>query len=288
MLAIACTLSAIMAAPPAAARDLRNGGKLVLTDGVTSVEGSSGGGLSTWALIAGNETDAGIGATAHATRVTLPDFDLTSFGAAVGYRNRVELSYAHQDFNTRRFGATLGLGRDFTFSQDIVGVKLRLVGDAVYDQDRVLPQISIGAQYKHANRGAVIAAVGGKQASGVDFYVSATKVVLSKGVVLGATFRLTKANQFGLLGFGGDKSAAYRPQFEGSLGKLIKRNLLVGVEYRTKPDNLRFAREQSAHDVFAAWAVTRNVTLTGAYADLGSIATSRRQRGLFASVQASF
>ena len=55
-----------------------------------------------------------------------------------------------------------------------------------------------------------------------------------------------------------------------------------------KPDNLRFAREDDAYDLFAAWAVTRNVTLTAAYVDLGSIATSRKQRGLFASLQAGF
>ena len=273
---------------PAHADDLRGGGKLVLTDGVSTVEGSAGGGLATWALIAGNETDAGIGATAHVSYVALPDFDLTSFGAAIGYRDRVEISYARQNFDTRAAGAALGLGRGFTFSQDVVGVKVRVIGDAVYDQDRVLPQIAIGAQYKHANRGTVIAAIGGRQSSGVDFYASATKVILARSAVVGATVRLTKANQFGLLGFGGDKSNAYRPQFEGSAGMLLKRNLLVGAEYRTKPDNLRFAREQDAYDLFAAWALTRNFTLTAAYVDLGDIATVRKQRGAFLSLQAGF
>jgi hypothetical protein len=276
----------LSATAPARADDLRGGGKLVLTDGVSSVEGSAGGGIATWAVIAGNETDAGIGATAHVSYLALPDFDLTSFGAAIGYRDRVEVSYARQNFDTRAAGAALGLGRGFTFSQDVVGVKVRVIGDAVYDQDRVLPQIAVGAQYKRANRGAVIAAIGGRQSSGVDFYASATKVILARSAVVGATVRLTKANQFGLLGFGGDKSNAYRPQFEGSAGLLLKRNLLVGAEYRTKPDNLGFAREQDAYDLFAAWALTHTFTLTAAYVDLGSIATVRKQRGAFLSLQA--
>lgn len=272
----------------AEARDLRAGGKLLLTGGVTSVEGSAGGGLSTWAVIAGDETDAGVGGTIHATYVPLPDFDLKSAGIAVGAFDRVELSYAYQRFDTRQAGATLGLGRGFTFGQHVVGAKLRVVGDAVYGQDSILPQISIGVQHKRAEQEAVIKAVGGQQASGTDFYVAATKLVLSRSLVLNTTLRLTKANQLGLLGFGGDRKRGYSPQVEASAGVLLSRRLVVGAEYRTKPDNLGFAREDNAYDVFAAWAVARRVSVTAAYTDLGSIATFRRQRGAFLSIQGSF
>lgn len=273
---------------PVAARQLRPGGKLLLTGGVSTVEGSAGGGLATWSLIAGNETDAGIGGTAHVTIVALPNFDLKSIGGAVGIRNRVELSYAHQVFDTRQAGAALGLGRNFAFAQDVFGVKVRVIGDAVYDQDTLLPQISVGVQYRRADKAAVISAVGGKHAQGTDFYLSATKVVLSKSLVLGATVRFTKANQFGLLGFGGDKSDAYHPQFEGSAGLLVSRRLLIGAEVRAKPDNLSFAREQKAYDAFAAWQFQRHLTVTAAYADLGEVATVKRQRGALLSLQASF
>ncbi|WCM28941.1 DUF3034 family protein [Sphingomonas sp. QA11] len=281
-------LMAALSVQPASADELRNGGKLLLTGGVSSVEGAAGGGLASWAVIAGDETDAGVGGSVHATYVALPDFDLTSYGGAIGFRNRIELSYAHQSFDTRGAGAALGLGRGFTFAQDIFGAKVRLVGDAVYDQDRLLPQISVGMQYKRADKGPIIAAVGGKQSRGTDFYIAATKVILSKSMVVNGTVRFTKANQFGLLGFGGDKKDAYRPQFEGSAGLLLSRRLLVGAEYRTKPDNLGFAKENSTYDVFAAWAIARHVRLTAAYVDLGDIATVKRQRGAFLSIQGNF
>lgn len=284
---VVCVL-ALLCASPAFAGELRQGGKLMLTSGVSTVEGSAGGGLATWALIAGNETDAGIGGSAHATIVALPDFDLKSVGGAIGLHNRVEFSYAHQNFDTRQAGATLGLGRNFTFGQDVFGAKLRVIGDAVYDQDRVLPQISIGVQYHRAAKSAIIAAVGGKHAQGTDFLLSASKVVLARSLVLGATVRFTKANQFGLLGFGGDRSDAYHAEFEGSAGLLVSRRLLLGAEIRTKPDNLGFARERKAVDAFAAWQFERHLTVTAAYADLGSIATFKRQRGAFLSLQASF
>lgn len=272
----------------ATAEEWRDGGKLLLTGGVTSIEGAAGGGLATWAVIAGDETEAGIGGTAHAIYIALPDFDLTSYGGAIGFRNRIELSFAHQSFDTRSVGAMLGLGHGFTFSQDVFGAKLRLVGDAVYDQDRVMPQISIGVQHKRANQGAIIAAVGGKASNGTDVYVSATKVVLSRSLVVNATMRFTKANQLGLLGFGGDKNIKYQPEFEGSAGVLLTRRLLAGVEYRTKPDNLGFAEEDDTYDLFAAWSVARHVALTAAWVDLGDIATVKRQRGAFLSIQGSF
>lgn len=279
----------LAAATPAFARaELREGGKLLLTDGITSVEGAAGGGISTWATIAGNETKDGYGATAHLTTVRLPDFDLLSFGGAVGLWDRVELSYAHQEFDTRDAGAALGLGKGFTFAQDVFGAKVKLVGDAVWDQDTLMPQIAVGVQHKRANQGAVIRFVGGKEAEGTDFYVAATKVFLAQSAVVNTTVRFTKANQFGLVGFGGDRQAGYTAQFEGSAGLLVTRRLLLGAEYRTKPDNLGFAREQDTYDLFGAWALHRNFTLTVAYADLGDIATVRKQRGLFASLQAGF
>jgi hypothetical protein len=274
-------------ASSAAAHELREDGKLLLTGGVSTVEGSAGGGLATWSLIAGNETDAGIGGTAHVTLVALPDFDLKSAGVAIGIRNRLELSYAHQTFDTREAGAALGLGRNFKFGQDIYSAKLRLIGDAVYDQDTLLPQISIGVQYKRAEKASIIAAVGGAQAQGTDFVLSATKVLLAQSVVLGTTLRVTKANQFGLLGFGGDRSDRYHAEFEGSAGVLLSRRVLVGAELRTKPDNLGFAREQKAYDAFVAWQFQRHFTVTAAYTDLGDIATVKRQRGAFLSLQAS-
>jgi hypothetical protein len=286
--ATAFMVGAIIIAMPAVAAERRNGGKLLLTNGVSSVEGAAGGGLATWAIIAGNETEDGIGATAHATYVSLPDYDLASAGAAIGISDRLELSYAYQRFDTGKTGKALGLGENFKFGQHILGAKLKLIGNAVWDQDTILPQISAGIQYKIAEKGNIIHAVGGRETRGADFFVSATKVVLAQGLVINGTVRFTKANQFGLLGFGGDRHHGRSAQVEGSIGKLLTRKLVVGVEYRTKPDNLGFAKEDDSYDLFAAWALHRNLSLTLAYADLGYIATFKNQRGLFLSLQGAF
>lgn len=263
-------------------------GKLLLTGGVSEVEGSAGGGLVPWAVIGGYGTGDQIGGNVHGTYVHTQDFALGTYGVAVGVANRVEFSLARQTFDTRDAGAQLGLGQGYTFNQDIFGVKTRILGDAILDQDTWIPQVSVGVQFKHNEQGAVVEAIGARSNSGTDFYVSATKLFLAESVLLNATVRATKANQFGLLGFGGDKSDAYHPEFEGSAAYLVTRTIALGAEYRTKPDNLGFAREQSAYDAFAAWAPNKYVSLTLAYVSLGDIATFKNQRGVYASLQAGF
>ena len=263
-------------------------GRLLATAGVNQVEGAGGGGLVPWALITGYGTGDAVGANAHYTYVHLPDFDLHTAGGAVGLYDRVEISLAHQWFDTGGAGARLGLGSGYTFGQTIAGVKVRLFGNAVYDQDRWWPQVSVGAQYKTNNRGKVLSAIGARSSDGVDFYLAATKLLLAQNLLLNATVRATKANQFGILGFGGDKDNSYSAQFEGSAAYLISRKFAVGAEFRTKPDNLGFAREDNAWDVFAAYFISKNVSATLAYADLGRIAGQGNQGGVYVSLQAGF
>jgi hypothetical protein len=282
----AILLMAGLSLRPAFAGDLFDSGKLLATGGVSQVEGAGGGGLTSWALITGYGTRNGIGANVHYTAVPLPDYTLQSAGVAVGLFDRLELSYAWQGFDTQDVGAALGLGRGYTFHQNIFGAKLKLIGDAVYDQDRWLPQIAVGLQHKQNDRGAVIAAIGGKGSVGTDFYLTATKLFLAESLLVDATLRETKANQFGILGFGGDKHDDYSTQFEGSAAYLLSRRFAVGAELRTKPSNLSIVHEGAGFDLFAAYFFNKNLSLTAAYADLGNIAIKNDQRGAYLSLQA--
>ncbi len=261
-------------------------GKLLATGGVSAVEGEGGGGLAAWALISGYGTRDGVGVNAHVTYIGLPDYQLISPGIAIGLLDRLELSYAWQEFDSESTGAALGLGQGFKFHQNIFGAKLKLIGDAVYDQDSWLPQIAVGLQHKENDRGAVIAAVGGKNSVGTDFYLAATKLFLAQSLLVNATLRETKANQFGILGFGGDHNGNYSTQFEGSAAYLISRKFALGGEFRTKPNNLNVAKEDQAFDVFAAWFPNKNLSVTAAYLDLGNIVLHNHQSGVYLSLQA--
>jgi hypothetical protein len=288
VMAAAVILSAT-AAPAAGAFDRWfDSGRLLGTAGVMQVEGAGGGGLTPWALIAGYGTRDAIGATAHATAVPLRDFRLYSPGIAIGLYDRLELSYAHLRFETGSTGAALGLGSGFTFGMDVFGAKLRLLGDAVYDQDRWWPQVAVGIQYKSNTRGEVLRAIGARRSSDLDVYLSATKLFLAESILANATLRFTRANQLGILGFGGDRNDRHRPQLELSGAWLINRHVAIGAEYRMKPNNLGFAREDDWFDVFVALFISKNVSLTAAWLEAGSIATRSRQRGPYLSLAIGF
>jgi hypothetical protein len=284
----ALAVTVVATACTAHADEGRTGGKLRLTRGISTVEGQGGGGLTPWALITGDETNRGIGATAHVTGVQLPDYSFLSYGAAVGLFDRVELSWTREEFDTQDVGAALGLGKGFTFDQDVYGAKARLFGDAVYDQDTWVPQVAIGATYKKNDRGAVVRAIGADSDTGWETYASATKILLDSNLLINGTLRWTNANQTGLLGFGHAGHDEHELVGEFSAGYLITKDIVVGGEYRMKPDKLAIAKEDDWIDLYAAWAITDNFTLTGAYADLGSIATFDKQRGLYLSLQVGF
>lgn len=272
---------------PSNAEDIFGQGKLIATGGVSQVEGAGGAGLSNWALITGYGTNNGIGANVHHTAVWLSDFTLHSSGVSVGLFDRVELSYAHQWFDTGEAGLRLGIGEGYIFDQDIIGAKVRLVGDALYDQDTWLPQIAIGANYKRNGDQALVSALGAANTDSFDYYVSATKILLDQSLIISATARLTEANQFGLLGYG-SANTGHSIQGEFSLAYMFTPKLVAGIDYRTKPDNLAFAEEQDAKAAYLAYFVNKNLSLTIAAVDLGSIALQGRQQGVYTSLQAGF
>ncbi len=267
--------------------DFTSSSKLLLTGGVTSIEGSAGGGLTPWAVIGGYGTKDQIGANAFFTNVRSQDYELRSGGALVGIYDRVELSFAEQKFDTREVGGLLGLGNGYKFTQKIYAVKVKVAGEAVLEQDSWLPQIAVGVQHKQNDRGDLLRALGIKSDKGTDYYVSATKIFLAQSVLLNGTVRFTKANQTGILGFGTAARDKYDAVFEASAALLLRKNLAIGAEFRQKPDHLPF-KEDNWYDVFVAWAPTKNVSVTLAYANLGNIVIKDKQKGTYLSVQVGF
>ena len=281
-------------------------GKLLLTGGVSTIEGTAGGGLTPWAVIGSNATEGETGGSAYLTNVGTRDYGLNSYGAAIGIDDRYELSLAQQDLDTRGTGTALGLP-GLHLKQTIAGAKLRVLGDAVLDSDTLMPQVAIGVQFKQLGStglDATLDALGAKR-HGTDFYVSATKLLLGQSVLLNGTLRATKANQNGLLGYGatlGGDESGYRLQPELSAAYLLSKNIAVGAEYRFMRNRLENAgrvaglgnglRASDWKDVFIAWAPSKHFSLTLAWVDLGVIVPattgSRRQTGYYLSAQAAF
>lgn len=273
---VAAALSFLISAHAAA------GDRLAWTGGVAQVEGAAGGGLVPWALIAGLGTEDQTAPAFYATHVSTDRFALRAAGVSFGIRDRVELSYARHEFDLGSLLPGLDLG------QDVVGLKYRAFGDAVFAAHPWLPQLAIGAQWKRTRDFEVVPrAVGARSGSGVDVYVAATRVwfdaVGGRNALANLTLRRTEANQFGLLGFGGDRGRGPRWYPEASVAVWLADEWLAGVEWRAKPDGLSAFVEQAARDAFVAWTPTKRVSIVAAWADLGEIAGQSRQNGPYVS-----
>jgi len=272
----------VLAALPAAAGD-----RVLGSSGVSQVEGAAGGGLSPWAVIAGAGSRDQIGVSVYATHVrTRGGYELNAAGVAAGFDDTVEVSLARQRFGLADTvpGKQLGL--------DIVGLKWRVFGDAVFDADGWRPQIALGLQHKRVRDMFVPALLGARRSIDTEPYVAVTKLWFAAAggynLLTNLTLRATRANQFGLLGFGGDRGERLRLQPEASIAVLPHDNLAIGFEWRDKPSLLSAAPETRALDVFVAWWPMRNLNLTAAYLDLGQIANKTSQRSSYLSAQLQF
>jgi hypothetical protein len=264
-------------------------GKLLLTGGVSQLEGSGGGGLTPWAFIGSYATRDEYGANFHATEVRTQDYTVKSQGLTVGIKNLVELSYSQQVFYTQEVSsANLGKNDQFGIQQDTIGLKFKVYGDGVLDQQTWIPQISVGVQRKENHEEDLVEALGAEDHIGVDYYVSFSKIILNQSFLYNLTLRSTKANQTGFLGFGGGENDEREIMTEMSFGYLLRHNLVLGMEYRNKPNNLTNFEEEDWKDIYLAWAPTKNISLTTAYVDLGNIAVKDNQSGIYTSLQVGF
>ena len=254
-------------------------GKILATPGVAQVEGSGGGGLVPWAQLAGYATEDEVAFSAFCSQATVKNFQLNSCGGQINFYDRLELSFAKQNFDVEPLLLTL--------SQQIIGLKVRLYGDFIYS---TWPQLSLGIQHKLLDTPAVAFTLGAQHDSGTDIYLAASKLHLGLlagyNVLWNVTARYTKANEMGLLGFGGPNGNGTL-QTEVSVAVLLNKHLAIGSEYRTKPDNLGL-NESDWQDVFVAWFVNKHFNVTFAYLDLGAIATIPKQKGWYLSLSGSY
>lgn len=285
-------------------------GKLLLTGGVGSIDGAAGGGLTPWAVIGTPATEGEVGFSATVTQAPTQDYSLMTTGVAVGFNDRIELSFNRQTFDASPATKLNGLGFNVSsgekLNMDIIGVKVKVAGDAILNSDSLMPQIAIGVEQKTLNAASITPVLNflGAKTTGTDLYVSATKLFLGQSLLVNGTLRYTNANQNGLLGFGsaapGKNEASLLP--EVSVAYLINKNVAVGAEYRAMPNNLRDLGRAAGlgeglaaddwKDLFVAWAPNKNVSLTLAYVDLGrivpAITDGRTQTGYYVSAQFGF
>ncbi|TDF42252.1 DUF3034 family protein [Alteromonadaceae bacterium M269] len=297
----------------------QTGSSLLLSGGVTSFEGTAGGGIAPWALIGGYSSKEEINGTANLQLLQVGDYQLTTFGGSIGFYDRVELSVQRQVldvggaitsnvFNLLTDGA-VSTAPSTDIEQDIIGLKVKVFGDAIFSEKPYLPQVSLGLQYKK-NRDfdsslslsdgtvplpgqGVPQILGATEDSGVDIYVSATNLWLGgafgKNLLVNVVARATKANTFGLLGFESAADDSYDIEFEGSLAVIPSPNTAIGVEWRTQSNRLGgLAEEDTVTDFFIAYFPSKSWSATLSYVDIGNLPFESDANGFYFTVTANW
>ena len=297
----------------------QSGSRLIASGGITGFEGTAGGGITPWEFIGGYTSKEEISYSANVQYLSLNDYSLTTAGASISLFDRVEISVQRQRLDisaglTSNVFALLTEGavtnaNSATIEQDIVGAKVKLFGDGVFTQNSWVPQVAIGAQYKK-NRDfdswlslpdgtvplpeiGVPLLLGAKDDSGTDVYVSATKLWLGTpsgyNLLTNLTARYTKANVFGLLGFGTEENDNAKLEWEGSLALLISPTTAIGTEFRTQTNRLGgLAEEDTVVDAFIAYFPNKSISITAAYVDLGNLPLQESSSGFYLSVNGNF
>ena len=255
--------------------------RLIATGGINNIEGSAGGGIIPWSVISGYSSSDEWSFTTNVSRVDIDDFQLDNLNFSVSYDNRFELSYAQQDLDVHPLNLNI--------KQEIIGAKVRLYGDVLYTD---MPQISLGVAHKSNKHPDVPFLLGAGDDSGTDYYVSAAKVFLNGpggyNWLTNLNLRYTDANQNGLLGFGRAGADTKTWVTEAAVAFLPTESVAVGVEYRQQPESLNSVKEDAWKDFFVAWFINKNVSVTAAYVDLGSIAGLPDQTGYYINFQGYF
>ena len=318
------------------AAELFNTGKVLATGGVSMVDGAGGGGITPWATITGYATRDGVNGNVHYTYAPLANYTLHSVGVAAGLWDRVELSYAKSSLTTGATFDTVGLVADTvsgvlgdsletgiapfntTIDMDVIGAKVRVFGEAIYDSDNLIPQVAIGAFYKKNKNDKLLHTLKAAETDGWEYYISATKIFFPINTLINFTARYTAANQTGLVGFGGPDGTEEEIRPEVSIAYLLNKRTAIGAEWAAHGDNLNgesvnlgglsvtelqpiletaglgnlsgtlTQNESDWFDAFVAYFPSKNLSMTFAYAWLGDITITPDQHGFYLSLQASF
>lgn len=263
---------------------------------ITNIDGQAGGGLVPWALLSS-------GPTVAITHLGTQNLGINSVAVNTSFANRVEVSYARNMLSVSGTNATaLGglVGASNTNNVDNLGMKVKL-----NDMSDSMPQFALGLVYKRASGSLpdLLNSAFGINKTATDVYGAATKIVNvgGKTVLLNGVVRASKANQMGLLGFGGGTTlgakTGYSVKPELSVEVFAAENVIVGAEYRAQPSNGvagtdGVLRQNAAYDLHVVYVANKNFTLTAAYTNLGQVApgatNSNKQNGMLLQAQVNF
>jgi hypothetical protein len=219
--------------------------------------------------------------------------------------DRLELSYSFHYVGLGDFPLDVKKNLGASLSSDYVkmhnlSARLLLLNEEAYGQ-KWLPALTAGVHYKYNATiddfnndlgGALRNTVGIKDNEGYEYTLTATKMfkdVLPRPFFVSGTLRNTDAAQIGWLGFTNKREWL----LEGNIGVFVLNNLVVAAEYRQKPDQLKrvpgvLGAENDWWTIATSYIVNKNLNISAAYANLGSMLNHREPAALWLQLKYEF
>lgn len=211
---------------------------------------------------------------------------LEAFTVSETLWGRFELAYALNHFDLGDLPGDIRVATSINTIEDSVymhnfNARLQLLKEGDFKKSW-MPALTLGLHYKNNNDSNVIDKrlggafrdIGIKDDDGVDVTLYASKMItfLPRPLMINAGVRSTEAAQIGLLGFTEDRETV----FEGNFGVLALDNLVIGGEYRQKPDEYNkipglIAKEDDWWDGYITYIANDHLTMSVAYIHFGDL-----------------
>ncbi|MDR4506354.1 MAG: DUF3034 family protein [Candidatus Scalindua sp.] len=261
-------------APPLPLQNIEGFGGILITGSAYLINPSEEGRV--FGLPAGGVTYANIGHGRHMEAFTVSEtlWGRLEFGYSL---NHLDLGDLPRDI---RAGTGIDTIEDSIYMHNF-NTRFQILKEGDFKKSW-MPALTLGLHYKNNNDSEVIDrrlqgglnAIGIKDDDGVDVTLYASKMITSlpRPLMINVGVRSTEAAQIGLLGFTENRKTV----FEGNFGVLALDNLVIGGEYRQKPDQYDkipglIAEEDDWWDGFITYIANDHLTMSIAYMHFGDL-----------------
>jgi hypothetical protein len=267
-------IPAAFAAPPLPLHSIEGMGGILITGSAYLVNPAEDGGV--FGLPSFGPTYINMGHGRH----------LQAYTATETLWGRLELGYGYNRLDIGDLGSDIMAATTIDIREDTVemhnfNARVNLAKEGDFGQSW-MPAVTLGVHYKwnatvddiDRRLLGTLDSIGIEDDDGIDVTLYASKMLSfsSRPLMVNLGLRSTEAAQIGLLGFTDDRKVVV----EGNLGLLILDNLVVGGEYRQKPDEYTpipglVEEEDDWWSAFITYVANDHLTASFAYAHLGDV-----------------
>ena len=261
----------------------------------TTVEGNGGVFITPMAyLVNPSQGDQWLGLPSGVfSFASIGDKSFVSTGVTMTFFKRIELGFAHESLGLGSWPKDVLKATGMDLGTQTVRMNTFSLRGMIVEEQGWMPAVTVGAHFKFNENiwdvdddlGGACKALGVEKDEGWEGTLTVSKTftgILPRPFILSVGIRNTDAAQTGLLGFTGHRDTV----LEANAVFFLTDRLLLGAEYRQKPDRLKripglVGREDDWWTVCLGYIVNDRMTIAGGYGNFGNV-LNHKENGVWA------